>query len=139
MKRLSEHLLSSLLAIMATATIASAATFDGTKPLACEALQGHDCTPLQASCKRLEAQSDDEKLIIDVAKRIVRSPYRTEPLPIEHVSSNERSLLLQGSTPEIVWNAAVRHASGDFTITIADREGAYVVFGKCRVATASAK
>jgi hypothetical protein len=109
--------------------------FDGSKPLMCEPLQGHDCLPTESTCKPLERKSD--KVLnfgIDVTGKTVRSPFRTELLPIQSVSKNTQSLVLQGTSLEAAWTATVHRTTGKLAVAIADRAGAYIVFGQCKVA-----
>lgn len=113
-----------------------AAELDGSVPIVCVALQGRDCLPTQENCKPLERKSDRElKLRIDVANKTIKSPFRTSLLPIQSVSNNTASLVLQGASLEFVWNATINRATERLTITVADREGAYVIFGQCKPET----
>lgn len=122
------------LALLAVTTVAAAEDFDGSQPLTCRPLQGHDCLPGQSTCKPLEPRlSGNRDFGLDVAKKTFWSPYRTADLPIDHVSTNRDSLVLQGKTLELVWSATVHRKTGRLTVAIADREGAYVVFGQCKV------
>ncbi len=114
-------------------TIAAAEDFDGSRPFDCTPLQGHDCLPDQKECKALEPRlekSTDFKF--DVQKKQVWSPYRNAELPIQHVSKNTASLVMQGTTLDVAWSGTVHLKTGRMTVVIADREGAYVVFGQCK-------
>lgn len=122
-----------LLSSTATVTLAAEA-YDGSKPMVCEPQHGHDCLPTEATCKPLKPEAGkDVNLHIDVADKTVKSPYRTSLLPIESVSNNTKSLVLQGKSLEYVWNATIHRSTGRLTISIADREGAYVIFGQCKL------
>jgi hypothetical protein len=123
--------------LLSLATAASAEDYDGSKPMVCSALEGHDCLPGQAACKPLTpGEGKPYELKIDVAGKIVQTPYRVDKLPISSVSKNTKSLVLQGTSLEFVWNATVNRMTGRLTVTIADREGAVVAFGQCKVAGA---
>jgi hypothetical protein len=118
-------------------TAAAAEQFDGSVPLACTPLKGHDCLPTEDSCKPLKRESD--KVIdfgVDVANKQVRSPFRTSLLPIQQSTQNKESVVLQGADLQFAWSMVINRASGAMTLTIADRKGAYIVFGQCRVAKA---
>ena len=122
------------LALASLATVAAAEDFDGSKPMICAPLQGHDCLPTEKSCKPLEPRLEKSRDFgIDVAKKQVWSPYRSANLPIEHISKNAESLVMQGTTLQLVWSGTVHRATGRMTVVIADREGAYVVFGQCKL------
>lgn len=123
--------------LLSVATTGFAEDFDGTVPMACEPLRGHDCLPTEKSCKPLKPEpGKDLTLTIDVAKKTVKSPYRTAELPIQSFSNNTKSLVLQGTSLEMVWSATVNRTTGRLTIAIGDREGAYVIFGQCKVGSA---
>jgi hypothetical protein len=66
----------------------------------------------------------------------VKSPFRTTTLPIETIDNNEQSLVLQGTDLQFAWSMVIHRTKGTMTLTVADRKGAYVVFGKCRLADA---
>jgi len=126
-----------IVALASTIGIAAAEDFDGARPMQCEALEGHDCLPNQSSCKPLEAKKDKElKVGIDVTAKTMKTPYRNDLLPIQRVTKNKESLVLQGTSLQFAWSATVHRTTGRLIFAIADREGAYVVFGQCKVASA---
>jgi hypothetical protein len=43
-------------------------------------------------------------------------------------------LLLQGTANRFAWSAVINRKKGKLTVTIGDRLGAYVIFGRCEVA-----
>lgn len=129
----------SIILLSATATAVLAEDFDGSVPMVCAPLHGHDCLPTEQACKPLKPEpGKDVNLYIDVASKSVKTPYRTSTLPIQNVSNNTKSLILQGASLEYVWNATVQRSTGRLTISIADREGAYVIFGQCKLASTQA-
>lgn len=128
------HLLSLIFATLLSST-ASAGPFDGSKPLECTAVSGHDCLPDQKQCSRLQPEGGKQPVLkIDVAKKTVQSPYRTALLPILHTATNREALVLQGADLQFAWSALINQTSGAVTVSIGDRKGAYVVFGQCKVA-----
>lgn len=123
------------IAVLSLATAAAAEDFDGSRPLICKAVDGHDCLPTERTCKPLKPEKGkDLNLKIDVASKTVKSPFRNALLPIQNVMNNTASLVLQGASSPLVWNATVHRTTGRLTIAIIDREGAYVVFGQCELA-----
>lgn len=125
----------SITALVLVASAASAENFDGSLPMTCEPIVGHDCLPKENSCKKLQPEAGkDLTLRIDVGSKTLRTPYRNDALPIQSVGTNRASLTLQGTSLELVWSATVHRTNGKLTLAIADREGAYVIFGQCKVA-----
>ena len=126
----------SFIVFACSAAAASAETIDGTAPLECTAERGHDCLPTKEACSKLERESKVAPVLrIDFAKGEVRSPFRTELLRVTHSTSTAEALILQGGEERgFAWSALVKKKTGAFTVSIADREGAYVVFGTCKVA-----
>jgi hypothetical protein len=105
--------------------------------MVCEPQTGHDCLPTEKSCKELKAEKGkDLNLHIDVQKMQLKTPFRTAELPIQSFSYNAKSLVLQGTASEQVWSSTVHRTTGRLTVVIADREGAYVVFGQCKIEAA---
>lgn len=132
---MSLRLPAAVIALLASA--AAAAQFDGSRPLACTATRGHDCVPEASDCKPLQPEKGKAPVFeIDFAKRQVRSPFRTALLTVTHSNDNTESLVLQGADLLFAWSALVNKKTGALTVAIADREGSYVVFGKCKVAGA---
>ena len=120
---------------MSLATAAAAGEFDGSVPLQCAVDKGHDCLPGASECTRLKPETDIAPIFgIDVAKKEIRSPFRTALLPILHTTTNQESLVLQGADLQFAWSALINKTTGALTVTIADRKGAYVAFGQCKVA-----
>lgn len=124
---------------LAGSVAASAAAIDGSAPLECAAERGHDCLPDKPECSKLKRESDIEPVFhIDFAKREVRSPFRTDLLHVTHSTDTEESLILQGGEERgFAWSAIIKKKNGALTVSIADREGACVVFGTCRLAKTS--
>jgi len=123
--------------VLAAAGALAAEPFNGTQPMDCQPLTGHDCLPTEQSCKPLKPEPGKKlNLHIDVNKMSMKTPYRNDALPIQSFSFNTKSLVLQGTSLELVWSATVHRTTGRLTMAIADREGAYIVFGQCKVAAA---
>jgi len=97
----------SIVLAMSFAAAAAAGDFDGSVPLKCTAIQGHDCLPTE-----------------------------TALLPVTHRTTNKDSLVLQGSDLQFAWSALIDQKTGALTATVADNTGAYVVFGECKAAAA---
>ena len=72
---------------------------------------------------------------IDFANKTVKTPYRTDLLPIQNSASNAEQLIMQGTDLKFAWSAIVNRKTGAMNLAIADRTGAYVIFGQCKVAS----
>ncbi len=118
-------------------SVALAEEFDGSVPLQCTATETHDCLPGRAACNPIEPESGKPPVFgIDVAKKQIRAPYQTSLLSILYKTTNKESLVLQGADLQFAWSALINKKSGAMTISVADRKGAYIVFGQCKVAEA---
>ncbi len=125
----------SIILAMSLTTVAFAEEFDGTKPLECTAIEGHDCLPDSADCKPLKPEAGKNPVfLVDAAKKEIRSPFRTALLPVLTSTSNRESLVLQGADLLFAWSALINKTTGRLTVSVADRKGAYVVFGQCKIA-----
>jgi hypothetical protein len=118
-------------------TAQAAEEFDGSRPIDCDALSGHDCLPTEASCKPLKPQAGKAlTLHVDVAHMSLKTPYRNSAMQIQSFGFNTSSLTMQGTSLELVWSATIHRKTGRFTAAVTDREGAYVIFGQCKLAAA---
>ena len=125
------RLVSLTIALLTSAT-ALAGPFDGSVPLNCLADNGYDCLPGKDNCGPLKPVTKKEPLFhIDFANKQVRSPFRTQLLKVTHTGINDQALVLQGADLLVAWSALIHKQTGVIKIAVADREGAYVVFGKC--------
>jgi hypothetical protein len=120
--------------LLSAATTFAADEFNGSQPMACKPQAGHDCLPTENTCSRLKPEpGKDLTLHIDVAKMSLKTPYRNDTLPIQSFGFNEESLVMQGTSLQLVWSATIHRTRGNLIVAIADRKGAYVVFGQCQV------
>jgi hypothetical protein len=102
----------------------------------CTAERGHDCLPAENQCSPLVRETNIAPVFeIDFVGKIVHSPYRRALLRVSELTANAESLVLQGTDLLFAWSALINKTTGALTVSIADREGAYVVFGQCKVAT----
>jgi hypothetical protein len=114
--------------------------FDGSRPLSCRAERGHDCLPGAHDCRTIQASPDKPAFFhIDFAGKEIRSPFRTAVLTVTHTTDNSESLVLQGADLLLAWSALIDKKSGALTVSIADRQGSYVVFASCKDAAAKPK
>jgi hypothetical protein len=109
---------------------AQAGDFDGSKALICAPAEVNECV---AGAKCLGATPREAGaptfLRIDFAKKVVVGPQRTSPIQLVEKSAGQ--LLLMGTELGFGWSLALDQDSGDMTATLADRDGAFVMFGSC--------
>jgi hypothetical protein len=127
----------SIVLALSMAAVAGAADFDGSVPLTCKAEKGHDCLPTEATCKILKPETNiDPVYSVDFARKEIRSPFRTALLKVQNTTTNKDSIVLQGTDLTAAWSALIDRKTGALTIALGDAQGAYVVFGQCKVAAA---
>lgn len=132
------------LALLTLASVAAgtalAGPFDGSEPLDCLVDNGYDCLPGKESCGPLQPVTDKEPLFrVDFANKQVRSPFRTQLLRVAHATTNNEALVLQGADLLFAWSALINTQTGVIKVAVADSQGAYVVFGKCKIAAKAEK
>jgi len=114
--------------------VAGAAGLDGTTALKCTGLEGYSCEPGKA-CSKVKPESNTPPVVtIDPANKTVKTPYRTDLLPIANSAVNNEQLQFQGTDLKFAWSTIINRNTGKLTLTVADRMGAYVIFGECKVA-----
>ena len=114
--------------------VAGAAGLDGTTALKCTGLEGYSCEPGKA-CSKVKPESNTPPVVtIDPANKTVKTPYRTDLLPIANSAVNNEQLQFQGTDLKFAWSTIINRNTGKLTLTVADRMGAYVIFGQCKAA-----
>lgn len=117
---------------MGLVTASARADFDGSVALACVAAQAYDCLPEEEQCRRFSPGAGKPAVFeIDFGANEVHSPFRAAALQVLQLANNGEALVLQGVDLQFAWSALIKRTTGAFTISVADREGAYVAFGKC--------
>ena len=125
-----------LVLALSFATAAAAGDFDGALPLTCKVEKANDCLPTKSGCNPLKPDTDIEPIFgIDFTKKEIRSPFRTALLQILNTATNDDSIVMQGADLRLAWSVLVDRKTGDLTVAVGDSKGAYVAFGKCKVAT----
>jgi hypothetical protein len=109
---------------------AAAADFDGTNPLICATIDAMDCVPGQECTKgRPGDMGAPAFLRIDFTKKTIGGPKRTTP--ILSIETSAKQILFQGKELEYGWTLALDQENGDFSATLVNRDGAFVLFGSC--------
>jgi hypothetical protein len=119
-----------LMALGAAPTMAG--DFDGSRVLICAPVQAFDCATGEDCTKGLPEEIGAPAFMrIDVANKAVIGPKRTTAIQL--MDKSETQLLLQGTELGYGWVIAVDQETGKMTATLANREGAVVLFGPCTV------
>ena len=109
---------------------AFAADFDGSNPLICATIDAMDCVPGQDCTKgRAGDLGAPAFLRIDFTKKTIGGTKRTTP--ILSMDTSGKQILFQGKELEYGWTLALDQENGDFSATMVNRDGAFVLFGSC--------
>ena len=127
-----------LLALGATiglgcAAIASAAGFDGSKDLLCAPSDIAQCDQ-SARCERVSPSDVDLPPFVRVdfgKKRLMSLTDPPRESPIDTVQQREGLTILQGAQNGRAWSLVIDQETGRMTVSVADGEGAFAVFGAC--------
>ena len=116
------------LAVSSTA----AADYDGSKALICATIEARDCV-LSSECFTGEAKVVGAPAFfrLDFEKKTLHGPERTSE--IASIEKTPTSLLLYGSEIGYGWVIGINQKSGDFSASITNHEGAFLLFGSCTV------
>jgi hypothetical protein len=122
-----------LLGALVFAGSALAADFDGSKALLCAPSEVLDCTSGDDKCWSASPRKAGAPsfLRIDFAKKTVSGTHLSSK--ILHVDKNADQVLLQGVELDMGWTIVIDSASGELSVTLTDRGGAFVMFGACTV------
>lgn len=121
-----------LLSLSLLAVPALAADFDGSKPLLCATQSALDCARGDDCATGLPEEIGAPTFMrIDLAKKSVIGPQTTTEILLQDKSGKQ--LLLQGREGGFGWTIVVDQPSGELTVTLTNRNGAYVLYGACTV------
>jgi hypothetical protein len=111
---------------------ASAGDFDGSKLLICAPAEAMDCAAGEACERSTPDQVGAPAFIrVDVGKKAVIGPKRTST--IQFVEKTDDQLLLLGTELGYGWTLVLDQETGKMSLTLVNRDGAFVLFGACTV------
>ena len=115
-----------------TPAVVNAADYDGSKNLICATVEARDCE-LREACFTGEAREVGAPAFfrIDFAKKLLYGPERNSP--IASLAQNADAVLLQGAEIGYGWTVGINKESGDFSGSITNFEGSFLLFGYCTV------
>ena len=111
---------------------AVASEFDGSNPLICATVEARDCV-LGMTCFAGEAREVGAPSFIRInfSKKTITGPERATP--IVAMEKNEDQLLMQGMELGYGWSFAINQATGDFSASLTNTDGSFLLFGSCTV------
>ena len=113
-----------------TAGTAFAGDFDGSKLLICAPVEAIDCAAGEACTKGLPDDIGAPNFLrIDFANNAIVGPKQTTPILVMDKSDDQ--ILLQGKELGYAWTLVLAQESGTMTLTLVNREAAFVLFGSC--------
>jgi len=109
---------------------AFAADFDGSKRLICATVEARDCVSGSPCYRGLPREIGAPNFFrVDFEKKSLIGPQRTTA--IRAMEKDDAQLLLQGVELGYLWVVALDRASGGFSASLTNRDGAFVLFGSC--------
>lgn len=127
MKRI-RHFVLGALSLLSAAVVA--ADFDGSRQLICAPVAAINCIRGDDCLSSLpEDVGAPAFMRLDFAKKTVIGPKVTSEIIL--LDKADGQLLLQGREAGFGWTLAVDEENGEMTVTLASRNGAYVLFGSC--------
>jgi hypothetical protein len=115
---------------LALSPLAPAGDFDGSKPLICAPVEATACASGDGCASGIPDDFGAPAFMrIDFQQKQIVGPKRASA--IRFMEATEHQLLLQGTELGHAWSMAIDAASGRMAVTMADRHGAFVVFGAC--------
>lgn len=107
-----------------------AGDFDGTKLLICAPVTSMDCMFGDECIKGTPEDIGAPAFMrIDFAKKAIVGPKRSSE--ILQMDKSEGQLLLQGKEAGFGWTIALDQEDGKMSVTLVNRDGAFVLFGSC--------
>jgi hypothetical protein len=115
---------------MALAASAAAADFDGSRKLICAPVQVMDCMAGEGCEKGIPGEFGAPAFMrVDVqGKKVAGTKVQSDILGVDR---NEKQLLLNGRELGYGWVMAIDAKSGEMTVTMTNRLGAFIMFGNC--------
>lgn len=120
-----------VLALAACCSMAAVADpVSGDRRALCVTTELRDCVAGTECLNGLPAEyGAPTSLRIDFANRQVLGEQRSSK--IRDIEKKDGQLLLQGREMGYAWTIAIDAKSGDMTLGLVNREGAFVLFGRC--------
>ncbi len=113
----------------------TAGDFDGSRPLICAVMEDFDCIPGD-ECLSGTAESINipQFLKIDFEKKVItgkRGDGQVLSTTVKNMERVDGKMILQGIQNGKAWSMVITEATGKMTVTAADDQVGFVVFGAC--------
>jgi len=104
--------------------------FDGTKTLLCATIEAHGCTRGEQCEKGLSEDFGAPQFMrIDFGKKEIIGPKRTTQIQL--MEKTDDQITIQGFEVGMGWVLALDRETGKMTVTLANGQEAFVIFGAC--------
>jgi len=116
---------------------ASAADFDGSKPLTCASIFSAQCSAGDQECITGAPWMINFPVFMEIdfkAKKVSTTKLHENPRTsnINHVSQlNDGHTAIQGIDDDFVWSMLIAEETGSMTLSISGENTGYLVFGAC--------
>jgi len=107
-----------------------ASDFDGSKNLICATIEARDCV-LGAACYTGHPKKIGAPSFIRVHFDTREMEGEKTTSPIASIQETAEQVLLQGVENGYGWSFALDPASGDFTASLTNTNGSFLLFGSC--------
>jgi hypothetical protein len=122
--------------LLASATPATAASgFDGSRDLLCAPSDVAECDS-RGNCERVSPSDVALPHFLQLQfskKRLVSEEVAGRSTQIDNVRSVDGLTILQGIDNGRAWSVAIHQETGRLSGSVVDSEGAFLVFGACRL------
>jgi hypothetical protein len=109
--------------------------FDGTKSLICAVLEDFDCIPGDECLSgTAENMNIPQFLKIDFEEKVItgkRGDGKVRSTIVRNLERVDGKMILQGIQNGKAWSMVITEATGKMTVTAADDQVGFVVFGAC--------
>lgn len=123
------------LGVLALAGVASASSYDGSKPLLCALFTSDVCNPVDGCSHGTADDANVPRFVrMDFKKdriEILDEARRGEITKIGSWRSTEGRTMIQGSEGPRGWTVSIDQATGELTLAATGDEIGFVVFGTC--------
>lgn len=129
--------IAAVLMITSLPLTASAADFDGSKPLTCASIFSVECHASDQECKSGAPWMINFPVFMEIdfkAKTVSTTKLHENPRTstINHVGTlNDGHTAIHGIDDDFVWSMLIAEETGSMTLSISGEDTGFIVFGAC--------